>query len=176
MNKLITIIDQISDRLGTGASWLALLMVVVMGLIVVLRYAFQIGSIAMQESVLYLNAMLFIFGAAFTLKEQRHVRVDMIYGRLSPKGRALIDLLGTTVFLSLSTVFIVWASWDYVALAWRIRERSAESSGLPFVFLLKTALLLLPAFLFMQGVAEGLKAYSVLRDSAEAQSELVDHD
>ena len=176
MNKLITLIDQTSDRLGRGVSWLTLFMVLVMGLIVTLRYAFQIGSIALQESMLYMNAMLFTFGAAFTLKEQRHVRVDVVYSRLPPRGRALTDLLGTTVFLSLSTGFIVWSSWDYVALAWRIQEGSAESSGLPFVYFLKTALLILPALLFMQGVAEAMKAYSVLRDSAETQSKLTDHD
>ena len=169
MNKFITLIDQTSDRLGKAVSWLALLMVLVMGLIVALRYVFQIGSIALQESVFYLNAML-TCGAAFTLKDQRHVRVDVIYNRLSPRGRALIDLFGTTIFLSLSTGFIVWASWDYVALAWRIREGSAESSGLPFVYVLKTALLLLPALLFIQGFAEAVRAYSVLRDSAETQS------
>ena len=88
------------------------------------------------------------------------------------RGRALIDLFGTTVFLPLSTGFIVWASWDYVALAWRIREGSAESSGLPFVYVLKTALLLLPALLLMQGLAEAVRAFSVLRDSAEAQSKV----
>ena len=172
MNKFITFIDQTIDRLGNAVSWLAFLMVLVMGLIVILRYAFQIGSIALQESVFYLNAMLFSCGASFTLKEQRHVRVDVIYNRLPPRGRALIDLFGTTVFLPLSTGFIVWASWDYVALAWRIREGSAESSGLPFVYVLKTALLLLPALLFMQGLAEAVRAYSVLRDSAEAQSKV----
>ncbi len=176
MNKFITLIDQTSDRLGKAVSWLALLMVLVMGLIVTLRYVFQIGSIALQESVFYLNAMLFTCGAAFTLKDQRHVRVDVIYNRLSPRGRALIDLFGTTAFLSLSAGFIVWASWDYVALAWRIREGSAESSGLPFVYVLKTALLLMPALLFMQGVAEAMKAYSALRDTTETQSELADHD
>ena len=170
MNKFIFLIDQTIDRLGNAVSWLALLMVLVMGLIVILRYAFQIGSIALQESVFYLNAMLFSCGAAFTLKGQRHVRVDVIYNRLPPRGRALIDLFGTTVFLPLSTGFIVWASWDYVALAWRIREGSAESSGLPFVYVLKTALLLLPALLFTQGLAEAVRAYSVLRDSTETQS------
>ena len=95
MNKFIFLIDQTSDRLGKAVSWLVLLMVLVMGLIVILRYAFQIGSIALQESVFYLNAMLFSCGAAFTLKEQRHVRVDVIYTRLPPRGRALIDLFGT---------------------------------------------------------------------------------
>ena len=129
-----------------------------MGLIVVLRYVFQFGSIALQESVMYLNALIFTFGAAYTLKEQGHVRVDVFYNRLSPRLRGLIDLLGTSILLTLTAGFIIWASWDYVAVSWRIREGSAESSGLPFVYLLKTSLLLLPALLLIQGLAEALKA------------------
>ena len=143
-------------------------MVLVMGLIVLLRYVFQIGSIALQESVIYLNAMIFTLGAAYTLKEQGHVRVDVFYNRVSPNARALIDLLGTVVFLGLTAGFIIWASWDYVAISWRIREGSAESSGLPFVYLLKTSLVLLPLLLIVQGVAEALKAIGQIKtDQAE---------
>jgi TRAP-type mannitol/chloroaromatic compound transport system permease small subunit len=170
MNKLITLIDTINDKLGKGIAWLALVMVLVMGLIVVLRYAFQIGSIALQESVIYLNALIFTFGAAYTLKEQGHVRVDVFYNRASPKLQAIIDLAGTAVFLTLTAGFIVWASWDYVAIAWRIREGSAESSGLPFVFLLKTALLALPILLLLQGLAQGLKAVSQIVGGSEVET------
>ena len=97
MNKFITFIDQTIDRLGNAVSWLALLMVLVMGLIVILRYAFQIGSIALQESVFYLNAMLFSCGASFTLKEQRHVRVDVIYSVRPFFSRSAPGLLSGSV-------------------------------------------------------------------------------
>ena len=140
MKNLIRLIDTLNESLGRWISWLAPAMVLVMGLIVVLRYAFQVGSIALQESVMYLNALIFTFGAAYTLKQQGHVRVDVFYNRLSPRARGLIDLLGTGIFLSLTAGFIIWASWDYVAVSWRIREGSAESSGLPYVYLLKASL------------------------------------
>lgn len=158
LDKTINIIDGITARLGVYGSWLAFLMVLVMVLIVVLRYVFQVGSIALQESVMYINALIFTLGVAYTLKEQAHVRVDVFYNRISQESQALIDMLGSVLFLSLTAGFILWASWDYVAVSWRIREGSAESSGLPFVYLLKTCILLIPSLLFFQGLAEFLKA------------------
>jgi TRAP-type mannitol/chloroaromatic compound transport system permease small subunit len=166
MKNLIRRIDTLNESLGRWISWLALAMVLVMGLIVVLRYAFQIGSIALQESVMYLNALIFTFGAAYTLKQQGHVRVDVFYNRLSPRARGLIDLLGTGIFLTLTAGFIIWASWDYVAVSWRIREGSAESSGLPYVYLLKASLLVLPLLLIIQGIAEAIKSLQQILSTA----------
>lgn len=162
MQKLITLIDSLNDRLGRSFAWLTLLMVLVMGLIVVLRYVFAIGSIALQESVMYLNALVFTFGAAYTLKQQGHVRVDVFYNRCSKRIQAMIDLVGSVMLLAVSCGFILWASWDYVAVSWRIREGSAESSGLPVVFLLKTCLLVLPVLVLLQGVSQAFKALSLL--------------
>lgn len=169
MQKLTTIIDSLNDRLGRWSAWLALVMVLVMGLIVVLRYAFQIGSIALQESVMYLNALIFTLGAAYTLKEQGHVRVDVFYNRLSGRSRLMVDLFGTAFFLLVTCGFVVWASWDYVAVSWRIREGSAESSGLPFVYLLKSCLILLPVLLSLQGLAEVIKSLGKLRTDTESR-------
>jgi TRAP-type mannitol/chloroaromatic compound transport system permease small subunit len=168
MKNLIRRIDTLNESLGRWISWLALAMVLVMGLIVVLRYAFQVGSIALQESVMYLNALIFTFGAAYTLKQQGHVRVDVFYNRLSPRARGLIDLLGTGIFLTLTAGFIIWSSWDYVAVSWRIREGSAESSGLPYVYLLKASLLVLPLLLIIQGMAEAMKSLQQILGTAAA--------
>ena len=163
MEKLSLLIDRLSHHLGRTFSWLTLTMVVVMAVIVVLRYIFQIGSIALQESVIYINALIITFGVAYTLKEQGHVRVDIFYSRLEARRRAWVDLFGTLIFLIPSMLFIIWVSWDYVSVSWRIREGSAESSGLPFVFLLKLAILLLPALLCLQGVSELIKAVLIVR-------------
>lgn len=167
MQKLSLFIDGLSNRLGRTFSWLSLAMVIVMAAIVVLRYVFQIGSIALQESVIYINSLIFTFGVAYTLKEQGHVRVDIFYSRLSEQRRAWVDLFGALFFLVPSSCFIIWISWDYVAISWRIQEGSAESSGLPFVYLLKTVILILPALLLLQGVSEIVKSISTIgrRDS-----------
>ena len=163
MEKLSLLIDGLSNRLGQLFSWLTLGMVIVMATIVVLRYVFQIGSIALQESVIYINALIFTFGVGYTLKEQGHVRVDIFYSRLSSRQRAWIDLCGTLLLLVPSAVFIIWVSWDYVSISWQIREGSAESSGLPYVYLIKSAILILPGLLLLQGMSEILKTVITIR-------------
>jgi len=163
MEKLSHIIDGLSNLLGRIFSWLTLTMVIVMAAIVVLRYVFQIGSIALQESIIYINALIFTFGVAYTLKDQGHVRVDIFYSRINEKKRAWVDLFGSLLFLVPSTCFIIWISWDYVAVSWRIREGSAESSGLPFVYFLKAVILVLPALLLLQGISEIVKSISVIK-------------
>jgi len=162
MEKFSLFIDGLSTRLGQIFSWLTLAMVAVMAAIVVLRYVFQVGSIALQESVIYINALIFTFGVAYTLKEQGHVRVDIFYSAMSERKRAWVDLLGSLLFLIPSACFIIWVSWDYVAVSWRIREGSAETSGLPIVYLLKSALLVLPALLLLQGLSEIIKSVFII--------------
>ena len=141
-------------------------MVLVMALIVALRYIFQIGSIALQESVMYLNALIFTFGAAYTLKENGHVRVDIFYNKLGQKRKAVIDLLGTFLFLLPSATFIAWISWSYVSVSWRIKEGSPEASGLPYVYLLKATIIALALFLILQGVSEAIKSINKIRQSS----------
>jgi len=169
MQRIANYIDRLSDWLGRSVAWLALAMVLMMVSVVILRYLFQFGSIAMQESIMYMNALIFALGAGYTLKERGHVRVDIFYSRLPQSRRALIDLLGTLVFLIPSMLAIIWLSWDYVGLSWRLREASPESSGLPFVYLLKSAILLLAVLLLIQGVAELIKNWQCWRSKDEAQ-------
>lgn len=158
IENLSKLIDASSDLIGRSTAWLTVGMVLLMALIVALRYLFQTGSIAMQEAVIYVNALIFTLGAAYTLKEQGHVRVDIFYNRLGVKQKALVDLLGGLVFLLPFAGFIIWESWDYVSVSWRIKESSAELSGLPYVYLLKATIILLALLLIIQGISEILKA------------------
>jgi TRAP-type mannitol/chloroaromatic compound transport system permease small subunit len=158
LENIVRKIQAVTDYIGRGVAWLATVLVLVTGLVVLLRYAFQAGSIGLQESLIYINALLFTLGAAYTLKQDGHVRVDIFYARMSNRNRALVDLAGTLFLLLPVCGFILWSSWDYVALSWRIREGSAEISGLPIVYLLKTTILVLAVFLGWQAIAELLKA------------------
>ncbi|MFN3165282.1 MAG: TRAP transporter small permease subunit [Pseudohongiellaceae bacterium] len=167
MDKLSTVIDRMTDRLGRTIAWLALAMVLLMVSIVILRYFFQTGFIAMQEAVMYLNAAVFSLGAGYTLKQRGHVRVDIFYSRLSPRHQSLVDLFGGLVFLLPSMLCIIWLSWDYVALSWRIKETSAEASGLPLVYVLKSGLLALAALLLVQGCSELIKDWRNWRSTAQ---------
>ncbi len=162
MEKISRFCDSVSEWTGRGIAWLTLLMVIITFAVVVLRYLFDIGWIAMQESVTYLHAMVFLLGAAYTLKHEGHVRVDIFYHRFGPRGKALVDMLGTLFLLLPVCLFILFASWDYVADSWAYRETSSEPGGLPWVYLLKTTLLLMPLLLVLQGISQLLRALLVL--------------
>lgn len=152
MSEFAKRLGYINEWTGRAVAWLTLLMVIVTFTVVILRYGFNLGSIAMQESIIYLHALNFMLGSAFTLKHDAHVRVDIFYQKMGQRGQAWVDLLGTLVLLLPVCGFIFWSSWDYVADAWAVREASGEAGGLPFVYLLKSILLLMPALLSIQGL------------------------
>ena len=159
---LIKGIDQFTDITGRAISWLTLLMVVFTVIIVVLRYYFESGSIALQESITYLHGVVFMLGIAFTLQRGGHVRVDIFYRGFSPRKKALVDFIGGLGFLLPVCLLIFIFSWDYVLASWAIGETSEERSGIAGVYLLKTLLLLMPATLILQGTAETLRNLLVL--------------
>jgi TRAP-type mannitol/chloroaromatic compound transport system permease small subunit len=134
-------IDALNENVGKAVAWLALLMVIVQFAVVILRYVFGIGSIFLQESIIYLHAVVFMVGAGYTLLHSGHVRVDIFYREASPRQKAVVDLLGVVVFLVPVCSLIWWASWPYVASSWRVFEGSRETSGIQAVFLLKTVIL-----------------------------------
>lgn len=156
------VIDTLNDALAKGVSWFTLLMAILMLAIVLLRYGFNLGWVAMQESVMYLHVMVFMLGAAHTLKVDEHVRVDIFFRRLGDKGRAWVDLLGTLLLLMPMCLFVLFASWDYVTSSWRLLEGSPQAGGLPMVFLLKSLLPLFAITLLLQGLAQVMKCVLVL--------------
>lgn len=163
-NSVVSSLDRISTATGKISAYLCLLMAVVTCLVVVLRYGFNIGSAALQESISYLHAAVFMLGAAFTLQRGAHVRVDIFYRSGSRRYRSWIDSIGAIVFLMPLCVFIGWSSWDYAAESWSIRESSADPGGLPLVFLLKSLIPLMALTLLLQGVAQVLRNLAILME------------
>ena len=157
VNRVTQTIDYFIDVIGRAVSWLTLAMVITMLVVVVSRYFLQIGSIALQESVTYLHSTVFLLGIGYTLQHGGHVRVDIFYRNFSVKRKAIVDLFGSILFLLPVSGLIFYSSWDYVMASWAIGETSAENNGLPFVYALKTLMLLMPATLLLQGVAETLR-------------------
>lgn len=151
-----------SELTGRCVSWLALVMVVITVAVVILRYGLSLGSIALQESISYLHAAVFLIGAAYTLKRDAHVRVDIFYRNFSARGKAWVNALGSILFLLPLCSFILVISWDFVATAWRIKEASGNADGLPAVFLLKTMIPAMAITLALQGLAEALKSLLIL--------------
>lgn len=167
MNTILTAIERFIDWTGRAVSWLTLLMVLTTFIVVVLRYAFDIGWIALQESVTYMHALVFLVGAAYTLQRDEHVRVDIFYSRCSPDTRAWIDLFGATFLLLPFMLFMSWVSWEYVIDSWGVMEGSREAGGLPGVYLLKSLILVLAALLSLQALAQvGRNAIKLLGPDA----------
>jgi len=152
--SLVKVIDAFTERTGRLIAWFTFGMVLISFSIVVLRYGFNLGWIAMQESVIYLHGIVFMLGAGYTLKSGGHVRVDIFYQNFSEKRKAWVNLLGTIILLLPVCIFIFAISLDYVLQAWGIQEKSSEAGGLPTVYLLKTLILLFSVTLGLQGIAE----------------------
>jgi len=162
------LIDRISIGIGHFAAWLTLAMVVVTFVIVVMRYVFDSGLIWLQESLTWMHAIVFMLGAAYTLQQEEHVRVDIFYRDMSVRRRAIVDLVGVLIFIFPMCAFFAWTAWDYVAASWSIREVSRNAGGLPYPFvpLLKTALIVMPLAVAIQGVSLLLRSFSRIREGA----------
>ena len=154
----IRTIDAINTTIADMARWFALALVVVTATVVVQRYVFGIASTKLQESVIYFHALLFLLSAASTLLADGHVRVDIIYAKLSPRAKAWTELAGIYLALIPMGWLILDVSGPYIAASWRILEQSRESDGLPLIFLLKTAIPVFAAMLILQGASMAARA------------------
>ena len=142
-------------------------MVIVTFVVVVMRYVFDAGLIWLQESVIWMHAAVFMLGAAYTLRDEEHVRVDVFYRKMSARRRAWVNLTGVVIFLLPLCLFLAWNSFDFVTQSWRIREMSRESGGLPYplIPMLKSILLLMPLAVALQGLSLFLASLRRLRDN-----------
>jgi TRAP-type mannitol/chloroaromatic compound transport system permease small subunit len=160
-------IDRLNETIGTVASWLTLAMVLVGAFNAVARYAGRwtgttIASNAYIEAQWYLFSLVFLLGAAYTLKHNAHVRVDVLYATLSPRGRAWINLLGTLLFLIPFCITTIVVSWPSVRNSWAVLERSPDPGGLAR-YPIKAAILVAFALVTLQGVSLLLRQVAVLR-------------
>lgn len=162
LSKIINSIDSFNQAISNTVSWLTVLMVFTMFFIVLLRYAFNIGSILAQESITYMHGLIFMLAIAHTLKINGHVRVDIFYQRWGEKGQAVVNLIGSICLLLPVCIFIAYISSEYVAASWAIQEGSREAGGLDAVFLLKSLIPAAAVLLLLQGIAEILRAVCVL--------------
>ena len=155
--SLVKGIDHFTEKTGRTVAWLNLLLMLVVCTVVLLRYLFNQGSIALQESATWIHTVIFLSACAWTLKHNGHVRVDIFYRRFSPRRQALVNALGSLFLLLPVCVLIGVMSWEYVSQSWAIRETSQEAGGLPALYLLKSLILVLTVTLILQGVAEALR-------------------
>ena len=159
------LLDRFSVATGKLTSWLTLFMVIVTSIVVVMRYVFDAGFIWLQESVIWMHAVVFMAGAAYTLQQEEHVRVDIFYRAASERGRAWIDVIGVVVFLLPLCVFLAYISYGFAAVSWSFHESSRESGGLPYPWIpiLKSVLLFMPIAVALQGLSLLMKSLAMIR-------------
>ncbi len=164
LTRLADGIDRFNRTIGRAAAWLVLAVVLIECAVILIRHVFGVGSLWLQESAIYGHAALFMLAAAWTLHADKHVRVDVFYSDASPRTKALVDLFGALLLLLPFMALILYFSLPYVARSVVILEGSRETSGLPLVYLLK---MLIPAFavlLGLQGVAQAIRAGTMLAE------------
>lgn len=151
-------LDRVSQTIGRLLAWLSLAMVTATVLIILLRTLAGTGAVALQESVSYMHATVFMLCLGYNLQQGGHVRVDVFYSRFSSEQKAWVNALGGVLFLVPFAVFLTGVSIDFVVSAWIIGETSPDPGGLPFVYLLKTLLPLAGVLLALQAVSETVKS------------------
>lgn len=163
--RFVSLVDGLDEALGRGVAWLTLAMVLTTFAVVVARYLFDAGRIAVQESVTWMHAAVFMLGSAYTLKHDGHVRVDILHRGWTARTRAQVEIWGTLLLLVPTCLLLTWSGWSYAAEAWRIGEGSRESGGLPALYLLKSLVPVAAILLLLQGLAQATKAWLALDET-----------
>jgi TRAP-type mannitol/chloroaromatic compound transport system permease small subunit len=159
---LSRLIDVLNERIGKLFSWLILVAVVICTVNALIRYAFNLSSNAWLEVQWYLNSAMFLLVAAYTLKLNAHVRIDVIAGKLSSRAQAWIDIFGSAFMLLPAVLIIAWYSLPSLANSFQLHEMSSDSGGLvrwPVRLLIPLAF----ALLALQGVSEMIKRAAFLK-------------
>ncbi len=159
--KIADLIDALSWRIGQTVKWLAVALVLVQFIVVILRYAYGSSFIWMQESVIYIHATLFMMAIGYTYLIDAHVRVDYYYGEWSARTRAIVDIAGILAATLPFCALLIWASWGYVAVSWRMGEGAMAVGGLPATPFLKSLIIIMAGLLGIQTIAIGIRALDV---------------
>jgi TRAP-type mannitol/chloroaromatic compound transport system permease small subunit len=156
LKSLSKIIDTGSEWIGQFVAWVTLGLVLVVFVDVVMRYLFNMSFVFTQELEWHLFGFIFLLGAGYTLLHDGHVRVDIIYQRLGPKGQAWINLIGTIFFALPGCIMVVITSWKFTYNAWTVLEGSPDPGGIPYRFIIKGAITVGFALLTLQCVSMGI--------------------
>ena len=179
-NAYIRTVDRITGGVGRVISWIALVMVAIGAFNAIARYLGRFIGINLSSNLYlelqwYLFSLIFLLGAGYALRENAHVRVDVVYGRLRARARAVINVVGSALMLIPFGVFVLWVSWPSIRNSWAVREGSPDPGGLPR-YPLKAVIIVAFVLLLAQGVAELVREIGVLRggrggDAAEEDSD-----
>lgn len=161
---MIILIDKLTRLIGNTVAWLVLLMVLGTLYNVVARYFFGQFSIPLSEAIIIMNAIVFLLAAPLLLQLDQHVRVDVFYSRFSVRKQAIVDFLGTLIFLLPLCGFILFYSWRYVAASWQQHEASSQTGGLPGLYLVKSLIVMVAVLLILQGISILAKKFQLIKN------------
>ena len=166
-------IDRFQDRVGRVLYWLTLAMIVIGAYNAIVRYLDKYTGMTLSSNLYlelqwYLFAILFLIGAAYALRHDDHVRVDILYTRLGEKGKAWINLLGTVLFLFPFCILMLWVSWPAVMNSWEVLEMSPDPGGLPR-YPIKTVIPIAFLLVMIQGIPMTIRSLAVIRGVEQAE-------
>ncbi len=167
MERLADRLDSINRGIGSVVMWLALAMVMLQFGIVLLRYVFGMSYIFLGEGVIYIHSAIFMLGAGYTLWAGGHVRVDIFYSKLSPRGQALIDIFGHIALLAPSLIILLYYSWPMVSRSWAILEGPISVGGIPASYLLKSLVPVFCVLLLIQGCSALIRDIIRFRENTQ---------
>ena len=153
LKRASKVIDRVNEWIGVKISWLTSLLVLIICGDVVMRYFFNTSSAGVFELEWHIFAVIFLLGAAYTLKHDKHVRVDVSYSRFTEKQKAWVNLIGTLLFLLPFSVVVVYSSYKFVGNSFRLQESSPDPGGLPARFIIKSAITIGFALLLLQSIS-----------------------
>ncbi|MDQ0315600.1 TRAP transporter small permease subunit [Amorphus orientalis] len=170
MLTVASTIDRAMGGLGEVLKWALPIVVALAAAVALLRYGFSLGYPWLSESFVWLNGAMIFLGAASVYAWDGHVRVDLLYRRLGKRGRAIVNLVGTVIFLWPMLAVIAVKGWPALVRSWSLLEGSPSIDGLPFLYLMKTAVLAFCILTALQGLATVLRSLHVLLRASESSS------
>jgi TRAP-type mannitol/chloroaromatic compound transport system permease small subunit len=160
--RLADAIDHVIDFVGRAASWIALVLALVMGANVLLRYGFSLGCIWAQELEWHLLAPICLFGMSYALRHGEHVRVDILYANFNEQTKLLVDIAASCLMMAFA-LFVVWLSLRYVHQSWSIGEGTANPGGIDYRYIVKSLIPIGFTLLFLQSLAQAIHGAAKLR-------------
>jgi len=161
------LVDGLNERLGLAVSWLTTLLVVIVCYDVLTRYILKNSSVAVQELEWHVFSLLFLISAAYSLKHDKHVRVDVFYSRFSARKKAWVDFLGSLLFLIPFCCIVIWSSRAFVMNSFNVGETSPDPGGLPARWILKSTIPISFVLLLLQGLALAFRSLITIMGADE---------
>ena len=163
MKQFQILIDKLTNNIANGLLYILIVLIVLVFSTVFFRYVFNMSYIIIQEIIMYLHALIFMFGISYALKENSHVKIDVLYNSLNKRTQSVISIAGLVSFILPTALFIIYISIDMVTQSWMILEGSSEAGGLNLVFILKSLIPISGFLILLQGISELIKHIRVSR-------------